>query len=410
MIPEAQLQRIHRERVCKLVHRSLEGEGSGRFAGRALERRRAHVELHQPVCRRRVGAGIERARGLRGRLDKVLELGSVRKHFMTDRRQLSVAARSQQHALLGERPAADRSEHLRSDQRELYRPLELPRGDRGQNHVRPHRALATEASTDERRNDAHIIRRNAERLGDRLAHARDILRGVVEREPIAVPTRDGGVRLHWMVMLHRRRVHRLDADFRLRNSGLEIAPREGCWCTPRLLRSIGVASRLIEAKHRRLQLVEYAQKRRGIGRALESVGDDKRDRLSVVMDDVVLQQRQCAPRRRIDRGHAVLRQSRRVLVRKHEQDAGRARGDGAVDPADAAARHGALDEDRISKSRLIKLGRIPGRSRDFQRAVDAIDRATDHGAHVVAHATPPAVRSARATQRCASSTLNALSR
>ena len=329
---------------------------------------------------------------------------------MTDRRQLSVAARSQQHALLGERPAADRSEHLRSGQRELYRPLELPRGDRGQNHVRPHRALATEAATDERRNDAHIVRRNTERLGDRLAHARDILRRVVEREPIAFPTRDGGVRLHRVVMFHRRRVHRLDADLRLCNSGVEIAPRERCRRTPRLLRNIGVASRLIEAEHWRLQLVEYAQKRRGIGRALESVGDDQRDRLSVVMNDVVLQQRERAPRGRIDSGHAVLRQGRRVLVRKHEQDAGRARGTGAVDPADAATRHGALDEDRISKPRLIELGRIAGRSGDFQRAVYTIDRATDYRAHVVAHATPPAVRSARATQRCASSTLNALSR
>ena len=88
----------------------------------------------------------------------------------------------------------------------------------------PGRAFATEAATHEGADNPHVIRRNAQCLGHALAHAGDVLRRIVEHQSIAVPLRYGGVRLHRIMVLHRRGIDRVDPRFALFESGVVIAP------------------------------------------------------------------------------------------------------------------------------------------------------------------------------------------
>ena len=126
-------------------------------------------------------------------------------------------------ALLGARAVADRAEHLRARQRDLHGAVRQLRGHRGERDVRPRRALRTEPAADEARDDAHVLGGQAEHRSELAARADHALRRVVEGEPVALPQRDGGVRLHRVVVLDGRRVHVVDLGRGARERGFGVA-------------------------------------------------------------------------------------------------------------------------------------------------------------------------------------------
>ena len=140
------------QRVRELVHRDFEREVAGRFAGRALERRRADVELRPAdASSLPFGHAYSMRATARGGLDEVLERRTCarRRRGAT---QVSVPSRRAPSAtccsVCGRPPTGPNICGRSSD--ELHRPLHLRARHRGQHDVRPRRALAAEAAADER--------------------------------------------------------------------------------------------------------------------------------------------------------------------------------------------------------------------------------------------------------------------
>ena len=171
VVAQPKLERIHLQRLRELVHREFEREVPGGLARRALERRRAGVELEQAVRRRPVGNGVHHARHDGRRLREVLEFRRVRNHVVTNVGQRAIAACAERDTLGGPRSAPHRTEHLLAIDDELHRPLHLPRAHRRQGDVRPGGTLATEAAADKGRNDAHVVFRNSQRFRHGRANA-----------------------------------------------------------------------------------------------------------------------------------------------------------------------------------------------------------------------------------------------
>ena len=329
----------------------------------------------------------------------------MRDHVVPDGDERPIFLCAERYALLGLRAAADRPEHLRPRKRELHRTSCALRRQRGEHHMRPRRAFAAEAAADEGRDDPHALGRDAERLRHRFTHARDVLRRVVEREPLALPRRDRRVRLHRVVRLHRRGIGLLDAHFSATKRLVRIAPRHRRLALRHLLHRISVTLCALEVELRPLLAVAHLH---DVGRSrgvLECIGDDQRNRLAVVVHDVVLQERERAPRGRLDRRLATLWQLRRVEVRDYEQHARRLLRPARIERDDGAFGDRALHDHGVRETRQLKLRRVARLAGDLERPIGAI-----HGLGDDAHAMPPAVCTARTMARCASSTLNALSR
>src|SRR5207237_9830365 len=130
-----------------------------------------------------------------------------------------------------------------------------------------------------------------------------------------------------------------------------------------------------------------------------------RDLLAVVVHDVVLQERERTSRGRLDRRLATLWQLRRVEVRDYEQHAWRLLRPARIERDDGAFGDRALHDHGVRETRQLKLCRVARLAGDLERPVGPIDGLGDD-----AHAMPPAVCTARTMARCASSTLNAMSR
>src|SRR5207253_2825337 len=108
---------------------------------------------------------------------------------------------------------------------------------------------------------------------------------------------------------------------------------------------------------------------------------------------------------------------RRILMRQNEQYTGRSLGVARIELRDPRTRDRALHHHCMTRARQREFGRIARGARNFETSVHAVDRSSDdlvralvEAAVVVVHATAPAFCNARATVRCARSTLNALSR
>ena len=222
--------------------------------------------------------------------------------------------------LLGLRAPADGAEHLRPLQRELHGTPDLARRHRREEDVRPDRALAAEAAADVRIDHSHILGGNSERLGDHFTRASDVLRRVVESELAALPMRDRPVRLHRVVVLHRRLVDGVHLHFGLGERLHPVAPllRRR---TSRHLRRARVCLCLFEIDPGLGILVAHPQLRGGIVRLLQRLGHDDRDRLAVVANARVLEERKLASGRRFHRRAAFLRKRRRVLVSEDQEHA-----------------------------------------------------------------------------------------
>src|SRR5436190_1310181 len=75
--------------------------------------------------------------------------------------------------------------------------------------------------------DAHLVRGEAEVLGDRVANAPDVLRGRIDSDAVVFPVTDRLVCLHGVVQHDLRAVFSLDDGVSLGDPTLEVAPLVG---------------------------------------------------------------------------------------------------------------------------------------------------------------------------------------
>ena len=235
----------------------------------------------------------------------------MRDHVVADGGQLAVAPSAEYDVLLRLRAPADRSEHLRPTQDELHRTARLLRSHGGKHDVGPGGTLAAEAAADERIDHANIVGAMPSVFAtvSRTPETYCVASYSVSRSPSHL--RDCRVRLHWVVMLHGRRVDGIDADLRLRATRPRCRPmtfarrpcrlllRRDARCGPCLLEVESGRSRLVA---RRVPARPRPTARSKVSATTTAIG------CAVVMHDVVLQERQRAAGGRIDRGTSLLRQ------------------------------------------------------------------------------------------------------
>src|SRR5262249_19148424 len=166
IVPQPDVDRIDRQLAGELVDRGLEAEGARRLAGPAIERRRAEIQAHQPLAGLDIGYVVQHPRLERGRLDPVLERRRARDDVLPDGGDPAVVLRPEAQVLDSVGTRADRTEHLPAGEDDPYRPLQMARGDRGQHHVRPRRALRSEGAADEFRDDADMVLNAPQGRGD----------------------------------------------------------------------------------------------------------------------------------------------------------------------------------------------------------------------------------------------------
>ena len=170
--------------------------------------------------------------------------------------------------------------------------------------MRPGPERRAEGAADERTDHLYVLGRKAEDGRDLGLLVDDELALAPQRQPIAVPGRDGRVRLHRIVILARDVVDLIDLHRRVRQSAVGVAAR-GVGRQPRirLLSASGTTAWAFGSARiddRPLGRVGDAQRRGGALGLVERVGDDDRDRLAVEADVVVLQHMQPLADGRID--------------------------------------------------------------------------------------------------------------
>ncbi len=250
-----------------------------------------------------------------------------------------------------------------------------------------------------------FVSRDAEAAGDLVPLVVDPLRLAPQRQPVALPLRDGGVRLHRVVLLARREIGRVNADGRsgegrvgVASAGLRAAPFLGGRFGG------GLASAGSKADARRgIRLVGDADERCRVQSLRLRRCDHERNGLAAEQDDGVLEHPELVARHRVDRGPLggrLIGQPVGVQVRQHEQHARRAPGRYGVDCGDASGRDRAVMRRRVGEAVGMELGRIGGSARYLGGSVDPGKRRADR-----AHASAPVSVSARATVRRMSSTL-----
>src|SRR6185312_9960389 len=148
----------------------------------------------------------------------------MRMHFMPDGSELAVAHGSQGEFLLRLRTRADHAKHLRTLRHQFHGTLYLLCRQCRKHGWSPRLSFATEASTHEQSNHADIFFRDAEHFCHVAAPIGYSLRGVMQRELIAIPLRDGGVSLHGIVMVDWRGVGLFYFYFGLCEPGIHITP------------------------------------------------------------------------------------------------------------------------------------------------------------------------------------------
>ena len=150
-----------------------------------------------------------------------------------DGREAAVARCAERDALDRVRAVADAVIHLAPRQHQLDRPPRHAGAERRQRHMRPGAQARAEGAADEGRDDADVLRRNAEHGGDLVGHVMHPLRLVPQGQAIAVPGRDGGVHLDRVVVLARDHVGLVDLDLGGRERFFGIAaPRLGRRVSP----------------------------------------------------------------------------------------------------------------------------------------------------------------------------------
>ena len=378
LIAQAQLDRVELQFFGQLVHRLFQRQHAHRLAGGARRIGHRQVQLDRAVRGEPVRGGVQGARLHAGRLKIVVEAGAVRPGLVADGAELSVGAGCQSHTL--HRVAAVRREvkHLLPRQRSFHRAVELAGRHRAQRHITIDRQLAAEAATDVATDDAHLVGRDLQRVGDRVLRAFEQLRCAVNVHPSVFPVREGGVRLHRRMNVAGRREGRVDLDGTRGKGRLEVAHR-----------AVGFLAGLIGGAGGRgqvgcqvvvagLRLVFDLDQARSRPRLLEGLRHHEGHGLSVMLDPVAAQLRRCArvPIGSVERAPGALLRS--VLVRQHQQHAGCLLGGGRVDLGHRALGNRGLDDEatgrRAAFLHFMRIGRL---AHHLEPALDPVDRLAD---------------------------------
>ena len=157
------------------------------------------------------------------RLREFLVGGGLLVTVVHDGGEAAVARCAEGDALHRVRAVADAVIHLAPRQHQLDRPARHARAERRQRHVRPGAQARAEGAADEGRDDADVLRRDAEHGGDFVGRVVHPLRLVPQGQAVAVPGRDGGVHLDRVVVLARDHVGLVDLDLGGRERSLGIA-------------------------------------------------------------------------------------------------------------------------------------------------------------------------------------------
>ena len=250
-----------------------------------------------------------------------------------------------------------------------------------------------------------FVRGDAEAAGDLVPLIADPLGLAPQCQPLALPVRDGGVRLHRVVLLAGLHVGCIDANRRGSEGGIRIA-FFGLGAASFLGGSLGswFSERGIEADEGLGGgIVGHANQRRRIKSLRLCRCEHQRDGLTAKQNFSILQHAQLFSRDRVDRrplGWALIRKPVGVEMREHEQHARCALSCRCVDRGDTPGRHRAVVGCRIRKAIRMKLGRIAGAARNFGRSIHTGEWCADS-----VHARPPVSAKARATVRRISSVL-----
>src|SRR6266446_444672 len=167
---------------------------------------------------------------------------------------------------------------------------------------------------------------------------------------VGVPDGRRHVRLHLVVVAIGRRVGLLDLDGAGRDSTVGLADRRRD--RPEELRRVdGVLRRLRAEHHGSLGLILDVDQRAGMRRLVERRGDDERDRLTGVVDLVVLQHQIGLPlRMEVAPGQGRRVHARHVAMGEHRQYARRLFGRGSIDRHRPAVRDGAMDDRGVDRA------------------------------------------------------------
>ncbi len=107
-------------------------------------------------------------------------------------------------SLLGPRAMADGLKHHVAGHHKLDGAVQVAGRGGGDQAVCPGPKLASEAGAKKAGNDANILWRHPEHLGQHIAMVHDRLRGFVEGKVLSIPGGDTSVELDWVVGLGRR--------------------------------------------------------------------------------------------------------------------------------------------------------------------------------------------------------------
>ena len=318
-----------------------------------------------------VGAGIERARLEGGALVGLLAPQVAGEDIVADRQDAAVSIRAQADALDGVGTVRRDMEHLLPRQRRLHRPVELARRDRRQDGVGVDPELGAEAAADEGADQPHILDRDLQGPGDRVASLIEHLVRGVKGELVALPHGQRGMRLHHRVALQRRGVGHVELHRRRGEGAGEIAHRAVGRSATAVAGRAPDPGRCANCIFPGALVIAHAHEIGGGPGLLEGLGHDERDRLAVVRH-----------LRAGEHGVGLVMIAGallgRVSIGQHQDHARRSLGRTRIDGLDPALADRRFDDEAIGRRRpLLHLVGVARAAGDLQPAVDAVERLAD---------------------------------
>ena len=361
LVAPPQFDRVDPELLGQFIHRALDPERADRLARRAHRARLGQVDAHEPGLEPPRVAPVQRQSPERHRLEKLAIVVLRNDALMPHAEDHAVLVGGDADTLRRVRAVVDHVRGLSAGQRDLHRPPDDLRRDRGQDRLRADAGLAAEPAADIRGKRAHLVGIDLERLGDRPTRAADHLVAGADGEPVAVPPRGGRVRLQRGGEMHRRLVGPVECHRCLRHHRVQIAVIDG-WQEADLRR--GIDRLRVDVEPVLAGFGADHDQRGGIARDRLILRDDDRDRLAEVEDDVGVQLRH-RPRIGLAGGYA------RIVVDDGD-DARQRLGRADVDVEDAPAAYGRADDRGIGDALGRAFIRIVRHACDLRRSLDPI--------------------------------------
>src|SRR5437879_4154076 len=161
-VSNAQFNWIEIKFFGELVHGTFECHQPDRLAGSAHRRCNRNVQRRQTMACQPIGSSIERAGLECGALIGLLTGQIAGEHIVADREDAALTIRGQPEALDRVGAVCRDVKYLLPRQRDFYRSLELPGGNRRQDSIRVDPELAAEPAADERTYQAYVLSGNLE--------------------------------------------------------------------------------------------------------------------------------------------------------------------------------------------------------------------------------------------------------